>query len=381
LEQDRPWVMPTRGGEPTISNALGSSTKLSGAAQCSVFKAEQNGGCGAASTSSHAEDEETVGVGLSSSDTETEKSWATSSDKSEGRHQRGGQSDSFQHQVSCAGSSKAEPCLFGVRPALRHTITVAGRAAPLLSTPPAPIPGTPVSTAQICQTQWAEQPSCCLDFPKTAKSLKQNLAASPLALVAGQASPLRQIAMSLRRTVPSTSSPSVILARDSHRNPLPAGPTLPVPQGVQVRPAYEGTGAAQQGVVLARDPQGSPLAPGQVMRPVLARDPCGKPLAHDSMQCSPLPQNPSLLQCRRQTEESLYGHQVSPVKIWLPEQLMTPVKACDPSLPVKKLPVYLEFAASASESLRKLDRTLPVKLQVPSFLLQDPARFRSIVAR
>jgi len=185
--------------------------------------------------------------------------------------------------------------------------------------------------------------------------------------------------MSLRRTVPSTSS-SVILARDSRRNPLPDGPTLQVPC-VQERSAYEGTGAAQQGVVLARDPQGSPLAPGPVKRPVLARDPCGKPLAHDSMQCSALPHNPSLLQCRRQTEETLYGHQVLPVKVWLPEQLMTPVKACDPSLPVKKLPVYLEFAACASESLRKLDRKLPVKLQVPSFLLQDPPRFCSIAAR
>jgi len=360
-------------GEPTTTNALGSSTKLSGPAQSGVSKAEQNGGRSAASTSSRAEDDETADVGLSSSDTETEKSWATSSDKSEGRHQQGGQSDSFQHQASCAGSSKTETCPVGVRPALPST--AAGRAAPLLSTP-----GTPVSTAQSGQTQWAEQPlhDCCLDLPKPAKSLKQDPVASQLALVARQASPLKQVAMSLRRTVPSTSASSAILARDSRRSPLPAGSTLLVPQGVPVRSAYEGRGAAQQVAVLARDPQGSPLAPGPVMRPVLARDPCGKPLAHDSMHCSPWPQNPSLLQCRQQ--ESLYGHQVLPVKIWLPEQ-MTPFKACDPSLPVKKLPVYLEFAASASESLRKLDRKLPVKLQVPSFLLQDPPRFWSIAAR
>jgi hypothetical protein len=71
-----------------------------------------------------------------------------------------------------------------------------------------------------------------------------------------------------------------------------------------------------------------------------------------------------------------------PVKIWLPEQLTTPTTACDPSLPVKKRPVYLEFAAAgASESFRNLDQELPVKLQVPSFLLQDPPRFRSNAAR
>jgi len=369
--------MPRRGGEPTVTNALGSS-------QPSVFKAGQNGGCGAASTSSRAEDEETVDVGLSSSDTETEKSWAASSDNSEGRHQQGGQSDSFKHQASYAGSPKADPCPVGVRPALVHPSTVAGRTTPLFNAQFAPIPGTPVSRAQSCQAQWAEQPpnSRCLDLPKPAKSLKQGLAASPLALVAQQASPLRQVATSLRRTVLSTSASSVIFARNVRGSTLPAGPTLVVPHGVQVRSAYDGTRALKEGAVLARDPQGSPLAPGPTTRPVLARDPCGKPLSHDSMQWSPLPQNPTLPRGRGHTEETLHGHQLLPVKIWLPEQLTTLAKAFDPRLPVKKRPVYFEFAAaSVSDSFSKLDQELPVKLQLPRSLLQDPPQFRSNAAR
>lgn len=170
-----------------------------------------------------------------------------------------------------------------------------------------------------------------------------------------------------------------MLPRDSLRSSFPAGSTLVVPHHIEVQPAYERTSAV---AVLARDPQGSPLAPGPVTRPVLARDPCGKPLAHDAKQCNPLPQTPSLLEHRRQIEETRCGHQLWPVKILLPEQLVAPVKVYDPSLPLKKRLVYLEFAAAgASDSLRKLDQELPVMLQVPSFLLQDPPRFWSNAAR
>lgn len=334
-------------------------------------------GCSAASTSCCATDAETADVGLSSLETEITKN----SDKGEDRRQEGWQNESFQHHSSC-DSSKAELCPVGLQRAIPHPSPVAGRTLPILSTPCVPIPVTSIFTAHNGQSsQWAKQPldNCCIGFPTPPKSLKKDLTTSANALVAQQASPLRQVATSLRRTMLSTSASSVMLPRDSLGSSFPAGSTLVVPHHIEVQPAYERTSAV---AVLARDPQGSPLAPGPVTRPVLARDPCGKPLAHDSKQCNPLPQTPPLLEHRRLIEETRCGHQAWPVKILLPEQLMAPVKAYDPSLPLKKRPVYLEFAAAgASDSLRKLDQELPVMLQVPSFLLQDPPRFWNNAAR
>merc|ERR1712151_453695 len=46
--------------------------------------------------------------------------------------------------------------------------------------------------------------------------------------------------------------------------------------------------------------------------------------------------------------------------------------ALDPVLPAKKLPVFPEFTAAATEALRTLEPDLPVKKQVAGFLLENP---------
>lgn len=265
--------------------------------------------CAARKVASHARsvawptlwrEEEETDAGTSASEAETACSSAGISDKCEVKKQ---QADAARG-LNMGQSLPSQRRVF-----LPHGFKL-GQSGPFYSTPLSPIPGTPVASHQNGSRCGPEAPlqkpfeirraSAANSRPATAA---KQLALSPHALVAAQASPSKHMARSLRRGAGSM-VPSAVLARDSH---------------------------------------GSPLAPAPA------------------------------LQMHPQDVMFLHGQQNAlPVKVWLPEHLVKPVRAYDPMLPVKKLPVYLEFAASASDSLRKLDRDLPVKMRVPSFLLQDP---------
>lgn len=63
-----------------------------------------------------------------------------------------------------------------------------------------------------------------------------------------------------------------------------------------------------------------------------------------------------------------------PLKVKLPDHF-TAVSGCDPCLPVKKKPVFADVAgAEAAAALLRLEPSMPVKMRVTNFLLEDTFR-------
>lgn len=140
--------------------------------------------------------------------------------------------------------------------------------------------------------------------------------------------------------------------------PVAAAPTEGLHNSLSAAPA----GAALQ-VATAAQPQPACVrwhcTPGNKPAAVLVRDSHGHPLPPPVLQAD----NSTLL-CLKQ--------ELTPAKVFLPEHVAGVRRISDLTVPLKKMPVYSEFASKAADFLKELQRDLPVKMQVPAFLVQGP---------
>mmetsp|Transcript_117724 Transcript_117724/g.263187 ORF Transcript_117724/g.263187 Transcript_117724/m.263187 type:complete len:312 (-) Transcript_117724:193-1128(-) len=116
-----------------------------------------------------------------------------------------------------------------------------------------------------------------------------------------------------------------------------------------------------------------PVSPGQSLRKSVAAPPAvlfhAPPKMAQASTGSPK---------RRAREEMLARakQQSIPLKVRPPVQSDDEESSAPlvPGLPAKKCPVFLEFASAAAASLRELEPSLPVKMQMTSWLLKEPPR-------
>lgn len=64
-----------------------------------------------------------------------------------------------------------------------------------------------------------------------------------------------------------------------------------------------------------------------------------------------------------------------PLKVKLPDHLTVAIEGFDPCTPMKKRPVFAEFAGPEAEAaMRNLEPGVPVKKRVPVFVLEEALR-------
>jgi len=276
-------------------------------------------------------EEVTTDGGSHTSDAETTCSSVCTPDATEQKPKRLLPSEAAPTLLNAARRSANQNRIF-----LPRSCALLKRGPFFSGTPLSPIPGTP-SSKTIVNTEKAHffLPEGITESPSedhAANGPKGRTMSGPMLPTAA---PPRALAR-----VPEPAVPLMVLPVAS----APPRGTAP-PQMLQQRvprPALRRTSPAAAPAVFTRDHHGNPLAPV-----------------------------PSPRHCARATTPRDGQQEAVPMKIWLPAHLAKPRKACDPTLPVKKLPVYPDFAADALDALRKLDRDLPVKVRVPGFLLHD----------